>query len=724
MEIWPGQPYPLGASYDGFGTNFAVHSEAAERIELCLFDHAGRETRKELPEVSAYTWHGYLPQVGPGQRYGYRAYGPFQPDQGHWFNPNKLLLDPYAKAISGKMTWDLRLFDYEPDGITPNFKSFDTAPFVPKGVISNPHFNWGDDCKPNIPWEETVIYETHVRGFSKLNHGIPEALRGSYAGLAHPASIRYLKRLGVTAVELLPVHHFLTEPLLADRGKSNYWGYNTLGYFAPHAGYCSSGSLGEQINEFKHMVRELHAAGLEVLVDVVYNHTAEGGRGGPTLSFRGLDNAHYYRLDPNNPLNYVDFTGCGNTLDMTHPYVLQLLMDSLRYWVTEMRVDGFRFDLASALAREGQGFDKLSAFFDLVQQDPILRSVKLIAEPWDLGLGGYQVGNFPAPWAEWNGRYRDTMRDFWRGQDNSLGEFASRLTGSSDLYKHGGRSPHASVNFITAHDGFTLRDMVSYNHKHNLDNGEGNRDGESHNRSWNCGAEGETTRKDVLALRRRQQRNFLTTLILSQGVPMLTMGDETGRTQRGNNNAYCQDNELSWLSWQQNDCELFAFTRALLRLRAKHPVFRHGHFFRGAQVPGSQLPDVGWFRPDGLEMTDADWRTHYAKSVGVFFNGLGLETKNRHGQPITGRSFLVFFNAGHEDVYFTIPRSLTGEKWQDELYSTWTTPDAPKETFLSGKTVRVDSRSVRVLVGKALSKLETTRGAVPKSRRLRLYKYA
>ncbi len=722
-EIWPGEAYPLGATYDGLGTNFALHSQIADRVELCLFDETGHETRVDLPEVTAYTWHGYLPEVGPGQRYGYRVHGPFSPEHGHLCNPNKLLLDPYAKAISGPMKWHGSLFDYDQAKAAAQFKHEDTAPYLPRSIVTDPYFDWKNERRPRTPWQETVIYEMHVKGFSQRNLDVPPDIRGTYAGLAHAASIDYLKRLGVTAVELLPVHHFFSEPMLAARGKTNYWGYNTFGYFAPHAAYCSRGREGEQVSEFKYMVRELHAAGLEVILDVVYNHTAEGGRGGPTLGLRGIDNARYYRLDPNNRLNYIDYTGCGNTMNMRDPYVLQLMMDSLRYWVVEMHVDGFRFDLASALARELHAVDRLSAFFDLIQQDPVLQGVKLIAEPWDLGEGGYQVGNFPPQWSEWNGRYRDTMRDFWRMQDNSLGEFAYRLTGSSDLYESTGRRPHASINFVTAHDGFTLRDLVSYNQKHNLENGEDNRDGESHNRSWNCGAEGATFDPKIQELRRRQQRNILTTLILSQGVPMLSMGDEAGRTQRGNNNAYCQDTELSWMDWGNLDTDLLEFTQELIRLRTFHPIFRHVQFFHGESVRGSNLTDVGWFRPDGQEMTDADWNTHYAKSIGVFLNGDGLRTRDRRGKRLTDDSFLVFFNAGNSDVGYVIPHVLNGHAWRDELYTAWPSLKSKRQSFQAGNTVRIDAHSVRILRREEVKERHTY-PPVSLSRRYRLYKYA
>ncbi len=697
MEIWPGKPYPLGASYDGYGTNFAVHSQVAERVELCLFDEQGRETRVPLPEVTAYTWHGYLPHVRAGQRYGYRVHGPFQPQDGNLCNPNKLLIDPYARAIDGDAIWHPSLFDFDSRAGTERFKEEDSAPYVPRSVVVDPYFDWKDERRPRRPWHETVIYEMHVRGFTMRRREIPEPLRGTYAGLAHPASIDYLTRLGVTAVELLPVHHFLSEPMLVARGKTNYWGYNTIGYFAPHGFYSSQGQAGEQVRDFKYMVRELHAAGIEVILDVVYNHTAEGGRGGPTVCLRGLDNASYYRLSPHDRRHYVDYTGCGNTMNMRDPYVLQLLMDSLRYWVVEMHVDGFRFDLASALARELHAVDRLSAFFDLIQQDPVLQDVKLIAEPWDLGEGGYQVGNFPPKWSEWNGRYRDSVRDFWRGQDQSLAEFAFRFTGSSDLYESTGRRPHASINFITAHDGFTLRDLVSYHEKRNWENGEDNRDGESHNRSWNCGVEGETDDPEVLALRARQQRNFLATLLLSQGVPMLSMGGELGHTQRGNNNAYCQDNEISWLAWDRRDSGLLQFVREVIKLRQLHPTFRRVRFFHGESIRGSNLTDIGWFRPDGEEMTDADWQAHFAKAIAVFLNGHGLRSRDARGQRVIDDNFLLFFNAHHDAVEFVLPRRLADHGWRDELYTAWGDFATPRESFEPGDRVAVVAHSLRVL---------------------------
>ncbi len=663
MQIWPGHPYPLGATFDGVGTNFSLFSEVAQRVELCLFDDDGKEHRVDLPEMTALCWHGYVPDVFPGQRYGFRVHGPWAPEHGHWCNPAKLLLDPYAKAIDGTWNWNEAVFPYHfgnPDG---SKNDLDSAPYVPRSIVINPSFDWGSDRRPQTPWHRTIVYETHVRGFTKTHPDIPEELRGTYAGLAHPVSISYLQRLGVTAVELLPVHQFVHDSHLVERGLRNYWGYNSIGYFAPHNEYCAFGQRGEQVQAFKHMVRTLHAADIEVILDVVYNHTAEGNQLGPVLSFKGIDNAAYYRLTADNRRYYMDYTGTGNTLNMRHPHVLQLLMDSLRYWVLDMHVDGFRFDLAAALARELHDVDRLSSFFDLIQQDPIVSQVKLIAEPWDVGEGGYQVGNFPPLWSEWNGKYRDTARDFWRGTDRTLAEFAYRFTGSSDLYQGTGRRPHASVNFITAHDGFTLRDLVSYNETHNDANGEENRDGESHNRSWNCGAEGPTDNAEVNALRARQTRNFLATIFFSQGVPMLLGGDEIGRTQRGNNNAYCQDNEISWYDWTASDEDLLQFTRRLIQLRRRHPVFCRRRFFQGRPIHGSAVSDIDWFTPGGDEMSEEDWNVGFAKSLGVFLNGEAIPTPNERGEPIVDDTFYVMFNAHHEPLPFTLPDQRWGDAW-------------------------------------------------------------
>ncbi|MEU8657936.1 glycogen debranching protein GlgX [Actinoplanes philippinensis] len=665
MHIWPGNPYPLGATYDGGGTNFAIFSEAATRVELCLFDDDGKETRIDLPEREALVWHGYLPRVVPGQRYAYRVHGPYDPSRGLRCNPSKLLLDPYAKAIDGNYEWDQALFSYN-FGDSGSFNDFDSASFSPRSVVINPYFDWGNDRPLKIPMWETVIYEAHVKGMTVQHPDIPADVRGTYSGLAHPAMIKYLKGLGVTAVELMPVHQFVHDSGLIERGLTNYWGYNTIGFFAPHNGYSSFPEGGGQVQEFKAMVKALHQAGIEVILDVVYNHTAEGNHLGPTLSFRGIDNPAYYRLVDEDKQYYYDTTGTGNSLNVRHHESLRLIMDSLRYWVTEMHVDGFRFDLAAALAREFHEVDRLAAFFDLVNQDPVVSQVKLIAEPWDVGDGGYQVGGFPPNWTEWNGKYRDSVRDFWRGEPSSLGEFASRFTGSSDLYQDDGRRPIASINFVTAHDGFTLHDLVSYNEKHNEANGEGNRDGESHNRSWNCGVEGETDDADVIVLRERQKRNFLATLLLSQGVPMIAHGDELGRTQRGNNNVYCQDSEISWVDWEdaRHEDVLTGFVRRLLKLRADHPIFRRRRFFTGQPAGDSALPDIAWLRRDGQVMTEADWSTHSGMTMTVFLNGHGIPERDALGEEIKDDSFLVLFNPLDEDVAFTLPGRDYGRTWE------------------------------------------------------------
>jgi glycogen operon protein len=659
MQIWPGNPYPLGAGFDGAGTNFSVFSSVAERVELCLFDDKGNEERVELPEVDATCWHGYLPHVGPGQRYGYRMHGPDEPAKGHRCNPAKLLLDPYARAIEGTVRWNNALFGYG------RSKRRDSAPYVPRSIVVNPWFDWSDDRSPRTPLHETVVYELHVKGFTQLNPAIPEEIRGTYAALTTPEAIDHLTRLGVTAVELLPVHQFVDEHSLIEKGLRNYWGYNSIGYFAPHNEYSSVGERGQQVHEFKQMVKALHAANIEVILDVVYNHTAEGNHQGPTLSFKGIDNAAYYRL-MDDQRHYMDYTGCGNSLNMRNPHVLQLIMDSLRYWVTEMHVDGFRFDLASSLARELHDVDKLAAFFDIIQQDPVMRRVKLIAEPWDVGEGGYQVGNFPPLWSEWNGKYRDTVRDYWRGEDQTLGEFAYRITGSSDLYAWDGRQPAASINFVTAHDGFTLADLVSYNEKHNEANGEDNNDGESHNRSWNHGAEGPTDDDGVLSLRRRQQRNFLATMFLSQGVPMIVAGDEMNRSQRGNNNGYCQDNEISWLDWHLLDDEgdLVDFVRRLAEFRRSQPVLQRRRWFQGRPIHGSGVADLAWFKPDGEPMSEDDWVQGYAKAVSVFLNGDEINEPDDRGQRITGDSLLLLFSAHDGPLPFTLPDASIGEAWQ------------------------------------------------------------
>ena len=666
MKVLPGQPYPLGAVFDGAGTNFSLFSEIAERVELCLFDEHDQEQRVDLPEVTGHCWHGYLPTVGPGQRYGYRVHGPWDPANGHRCNPAKLLLDPYAKTIAGQVTWSEAVFPYRfADG--PDVRSdTDSAPFVPRSVVHQPHFDWNGDRRLQTPWHETVIYETHVKGLTQTHPDVPRELRGTYAGLAQPAVVDHLVRLGVTAVELMPVHTFVHSKTLIDKGLRNYWGYDSIGYFAPHHEYAADRRPGAAAAEFKQMVKTLHQAGIEVILDVVYNHTAEGNHHGPMLSFKGIDNAYYYRLTEDRRY-YMDYTGTGNSLNMRGPHVLQLIMDSLRYWVLEMHVDGFRFDLASTLARELHDVDRLSAFFDLIQQDPIISQVKLIAEPWDVGEGGYQVGNFPPVWSEWNGKYRDCVRDFWRGEDQTLGELASRLTGSSDLYENTSRLPYASVNFITAHDGFTMRDLVSYNDKHNEANGEDNRDGHDDTRSWNCGAEGPTDDPDVLRLRARQTRNLLSTLLLSQGVPMLLGGDEIGRTQGGNNNAYCQDNEISWYDWDDVDEDLLAFCQRLFAYRAEHPVFRRRRWFQGRPIHGSDVEDIAWFTLEGEIMDEEDWGLGYAKSLGVFFNGATIPNPNPRGEPVTDDSFYLVFNAHHEPLEFQLPPREWGQTWIKEL---------------------------------------------------------
>ncbi|HET9076149.1 MAG TPA: glycogen debranching protein GlgX [Acidimicrobiales bacterium] len=663
----PGDPYPLGATFDGLGTNFSVFSQAAEAVELCLFDLDGEETCFELAEVDGYCWHGYIEHVEPGQRYGYRVRGPYDPGAGLRCNPRKLLLDPYAKAVEGEVRWGQAPYGYDldADDLTPD--GTDSASSMPKGIVIDPAFDWGSDRAPKHRWADTVIYETHVKGLTWTHPDVPPHQRGTYAGLAHPALLEHFSRLGVTAVELMPVHHFVHDHRLDDLGLRNYWGYNSIAYLAPHNGYASRPGH-RVVNEFKAMVRALHRAGIEVILDVVYNHTAEGNHLGPTLSFRGIDNPSYYRLVEGDPRLYSDSTGTGNTLNVRSPHVLQLMMDSLRYWVLEMHVDGFRFDLAATLARQFHEVDRLSAFFDIIQQDPVISQVKLIAEPWDLGAGGYQVGNFPPLWSEWNGKYRDAVRDYWREGGTSIGELAERLTGSSDLYQANGRSPFASINFVTAHDGFTLADLVSFNEKHNEANGEENRDGTDDNRSWNCGAEGPTDDPQVNVLRRRQVRNLLATLLLSQGVPMLLGGDEFGRTQHGNNNAYCQDSELSWYDWENQDLELLDWTRALIALRRDHPVFRRRRFFQGHPLrrgpAADRLPDIAWFRPDGDEMTDADWNVGYAKSLGVFLNGQGLPDPDEHGRPVVDDTFFVILNAWEQDLDFTLPPKRWAPKWE------------------------------------------------------------
>jgi isoamylase len=701
-EAWPGQPFPLGAEWDGRGTNFSLFSEHASRVQLCLFGDDDAEERIDVQERTAHNWHCYLPGVGPGQRYGYRVHGAYEPRGGHRFNPHKLLLDPYAKAIDGPVRWDAaNVLPYVPDGSDTadlELDDDDDADAMPRSVVVDQGFDWEGDVPPRRPWHETVIYETHVRGFTMRHPAVREDLRGTYAGLASDVALEYMKRLGITAVELLPIHHIADESFLHDKGLSNYWGYSSIGYLAPHAMYAASGSRGEQLREFKGMVKALHRAGIEVILDVVYNHTAEGNHLGPMLAFKGVDNASYYRLMPDDPRYYMDFTGTGNSLNVVHPSVLRLIMDSLRYWVVECHVDGFRFDLASALARELYDVDRLSAFFDVIHQDPVLSQVKLIAEPWDVGPGGYQVGNFPVLWSEWNGIYRDVIRDFWRGQA-PVSELASRFTGSSDLYESDGRQPFASINFVTAHDGFTLRDLVSYNAKHNEANLEDNRDGTDDNRSWNCGVEGETDDAEVLALRARQQRNFLTTLFLSQGVPMLLGGDEISRTQHGNNNAWCQDNEISWYGWglRSGQGELYDFTRRVLDLRHRHRVFRREKFLAGREQEGSGLPDVWWFRPDGRRMTQKDWQDHGAHVVGVFLNGAEIADRTPEGRPIDDDSFLVLFNGHYEDVRFTLPARRFGTAWTHELCTARPELASAGDRHAAREELLVTARSVRVL---------------------------
>ncbi len=670
MRVFPGSPYPLGATWDGSGVNFAIFSENATGVELCLFDgpeNQERETRIKMREQTDQVWHVYLPEVRPGQSYGYRVHGPFEPEQGHRFNPAKLLLDPYAKAISGDVQWSDALFGYIMGHKAGDLSldERDSAPGMPKCVVIDGAFSWGNDSHPGIPLHKTLIYELHVKGYTKLHPYVPKKLRGTYSGLTSPAVIDYFHSLGITAVELMPVHHFFSEKHLLDRGLNNYWGYNSIGFFAPHAGYSSSGSMGQQVSEFKTMVKTLHNEGIEVILDVVYNHTGEGNEYGPTLSFRGIDNAAYYRLVHDNRRYYFDYTGTGNSLNMIHPRTLQLIMDSLRYWILEMHVDGFRFDLASTLARELHAVDRLGAFFDIIHQDPVISQVKLIAEPWDLGEGGYQVGNFPVLWAEWNGLYRDTIRHFWKGDGGQVGSLGYRLTGSSDLYASGGRLPYASINFVTAHDGFTLRDLVSYNDKHNEANGENNMDGINDNISWNCGVEGPTEDPEVLELRARQQRNFLATLVLSQGVPMIQAGDEISRSTQGNNNTYCQDNELSWIHWEldQEQEDLLEFTRFVIRLMKIHPVLRYRKFFQGRRIRGSEVKDLTWFRPDGEEMSDEDWNNPSARSLGIRMAGEAMDEVDEKGRRITDDTLLLLINAHYEPIPFTLPVGPSDSRW-------------------------------------------------------------
>lgn len=694
--------YPLGASYDGAGVNFALFSQVAQKVELCLFDEEDRETRVEMTEQNSYVWHNYLPGIQPGQRYGYRVYGPYDPAKGLRCNPNKLLLDPYAKAIEGNIDGDESLYSYwfkSPEDVT-SMNTLDSAPHTMKSAVVNPYFDWGNDQHPNISYHDSVIYEAHVRGMTNLNLDVPPDIRGTYAGLAYPSVIEYLRKLGVTAIELMPIHQFVNDSFLQEKGLSNYWGYNTIGFFAPHNAYSSSGQRGEQVNEFKSMVKAYHRAGMEVILDVVYNHTAEGNNLGPTLSFKGIDNGAYYRLVDNDRRHYFDTTGTGNSLLMRSPHALQLITDSLRYWVTEMHVDGFRFDLAATLARQFQEVDKLSAFFDIVEQDPVISRVKLIAEPWDLGSGGYQVGGFPSSWSEWNGRYRDCVRDFWRSQPSTLPEFASRLMGSSDLYQMNGRRPVASVNFITAHDGFTMNDLVSYNEKHNDANGEGNRDGESNNRSWNCGVEGPTTIKDVNDLRQQQMRNMFATLLCSQGIPMICGGDEVARTQQGNNNAYCQDNAISWTNWDLDDSQkdLLEFVSKLIHLRLGHPVLHRRRFFTGREPgdPDDKIPQVEWMDHAGSIMDIEDWSNTHAFSVMIYLNGSDIPEADWYGNQMVDNNFILIFNAHYEPIMFTLPDERYGKKWR--LVVDTHNPKGPELNYEAGFAITAQSRSFLLLM--------------------------
>ena len=702
MQIRPGSMYPLGASYDGAGVNFALYSQVAQKVELCLFDEHDVETRIEMTERNSYVWHNYIPGLHPGQRYGYRVYGPYDPVHGLRCNPNKLLLDPYAKAIEGNIDGDESLFSYwfkSPDDNSA-MNDLDSAAHTMKSAVINPYFDWGNDQHPYISYHDSVIYEAHVRGMTNLNMDVPPDIRGTYAGLAYPSVIEYLKKLGITAIELMPIHQFVNDSFLQEKGLSNYWGYNTIGFFAPHNAYSSSGERGEQVNEFKSMVKAYHRAGMEVILDVVYNHTAEGNNLGPTLSFKGIDNGAYYRLVDNDRRHYFDTTGTGNSLLMRSPHALQLITDSLRYWVTEMHVDGFRFDLAATLARQFQEVDKLSAFFDIVEQDPVISRVKLIAEPWDLGSGGYQVGGFPSSWSEWNGRYRDCVRDFWRSQPSTLPEFASRLMGSSDLYQMNGRRPVASVNFITAHDGFTMNDLVSYNEKHNDANGEGNRDGESNNRSWNCGVEGPTTIKDVNDLRQQQMRNMFATLLCSQGIPMICGGDEVARTQQGNNNAYCQDNAISWTNWDLDDSQkdLLEFVSKLIHLRLEHPVLHRRRFFTGREPgdPDDKIPQVEWMDHTGSIMDMEDWSNTHAFSVMIYLNGSDIPEADWYGNQMVDNNFILIFNAHYEPIMFTLPDERYGKKWR--LVVDTHNPKGPELNYEAGFAITAQSRSFLLLM--------------------------
>ena len=701
--------YPLGASFDGAGVNFALFSEVAEKVELCLFDENNNETRIEMTEQNSYIWHNYIPSIQPGQRYGYRVYGPYDPTNGLRCNPHKLLLDPYAKAIEGNIDGDESLYSYRFDQSddVATMNTLDSADHTMKAAVVNPYFDWGSDQLPDIPYHDSVIYEAHVRGMTNLNPNVPPDLRGTYAGMAYPSVVEYLKKLGVTAIELMPIHQFINDPFLQQKGLSNYWGYNTIGFFAPQNSYSSSGQRGEQVNEFKSMVKAYHRAGMEVILDVVYNHTAEGNDKGPTLSFRGIDNESYYRLVDHDKRHYFDTTGTGNSLLMRSPHALQLITDSLRYWVTEMHVDGFRFDLAATLARQFQEVDKLSAFFDIVEQDPVISRVKLIAEPWDLGSGGYQIGGFPSSWSEWNGRYRDCVRDFWRSQPSTLPEFTSRLMGSSDLYQVNGRRPVASVNFITAHDGFTMNDLVSYNSKHNEANGEDNRDGESNNRSWNCRVEGPTNINDVNELRQRQMRNLFSTLLVSQGIPMISGGDEVARTQQGNNNAYCQDNEISWTDWDLDESrqDLCKFVSKLIHLRLEHPVLHRRRFFtgRGPNDDSSTIPQAEWFDHTGSIMDIDDWSNTHAFSVMLFLNGSDIPETDWYGNQMVDNDFILIFNAHYEPIMFTLPDEQYGSKWQ--LIVDTHNPNGPELSYEAGFSITAQSRSFLLLMSAKKPKL-------------------
>jgi isoamylase len=701
IKTWPGKPYPLGAKYDGLGVNFALFSENAHGVDLCLFDNEGKETNRiKVIERTHNSWHLYIPGIKPGQLYGYRVHGPFDPGNGHRFNPNKLLIDPYAKAINGTGRWSDTLFGYQVghEEADLSFSETDSGPFMPKCIVIDEVFEWDGDSQLKIPLNKTIIYEMHVKGFTKQCRKIPEEIRGTYAGLGHPETIKYLNRLGVNAVELMPVHQFINDRHLIENGLTNYWGYNSINFFSPHPDYCSLGRQGDQVNEFKSMVKDLHKAGIEVIIDVVYNHTGEGNQMGPTVSFRGIDNASYYRLVEEDKRFYMDYTGTGNTLNSVHPTILRLIMDSLRYWVTDMHVDGFRFDLATALAREFSDVDKWGSFFDVLHQDPILSQTKLIAEPWDIGENGYHVGNFPAGWMEWNGRYRDTIRDFWKGEDETLPEFAHRITGSSDLYLDDWRRPVASINFITAHDGFTLRDLVSYNDKHNEANKEDNRDGESHNRSWNCGVEGETDDENILKLRKKQIRNFLTSLFLSQGIPMLLAGDEMGRTQKGNNNTYCHDNELTWIDWENKDEELIEFVSGLIHLRLNHPVFCRTKWFKDEPIKGKNIKDIEWFLPEGETMSHEHWLTASAKSVGVFLAGEGIHSRDSKGNVIMDDNFYLMFNASESDVMFRMPGGDYGNPWKKIVDTAQGYLDEEgKGQFGANEEIIVSKRSVMLL---------------------------